>query len=223
MSGLGLGGYGSSDEEDESTGATQEVAKTASITEAAPADSASDGNIVSTITADPTAQPAPGPTPAPTTDAAPSSPANNDALPTSPSLSPYSSARAQIHALTMPPIPNFSLPPPPPPPSPGSMASADRKIRHFLSLKKQGVHYNERLLSSPALKDQGTVDELLRYAGIEGVRQYEHALPEGMGVDVHRWAGVRVEKVVGAMEERRKKDAKGRVGKGREFVREGGR
>lgn len=106
------------------------------------------------------------------------------------------------------------------------MAVTNKKIRHFLSLKKQGVHFNERLLSSSALRDPGMVERLLKFAGIEGSAQYENALPEGTGVDVERWVGVRVEEVVGAMEERRRQEARGRTGKEREFVpgkREGDR
>ncbi|KAG8624191.1 hypothetical protein KVT40_009167 [Elsinoe batatas] len=214
MSTLGLGGYGSSDDEDEAV-AEPPVSIKPSAT---------------SITADPVTQSQPtvcqsptnSPEPAPGLVSAPSaSPLSSPPQPgsPSPSLSPYALARQQIHALTMPPVPNFSLPPAPPR-SPG-LTQQDKKIQHFLALKKQGVHYHERLLSTAALRDPEQVKQLLRFAGIGGGAEYENALLEGTGVDVRRWTGERVEEVVMGMEERRRRDKEGRKSRGREFVREG--
>lgn len=140
-----------------------------------------------------------------------------------PSLSPYAQIRQQIQMLTMPPIPNFQIPPSPPPEDPSSMAVVNKKVREFLELKKNGVHFNQRLLSSSALSNPRMSEMLMGLAGIEGVTQYDHAQSEGVGIDVRHWAGLRVEQIVSEMEQARAKDAEGRKGKPRDFVRGGER
>ncbi|KAK2768820.1 hypothetical protein FQN54_000680 [Arachnomyces sp. PD_36] len=88
--------------------------------------------------------------------------------------SPYSQARNLTHNLTLPPVPNLDIPPSPP----GSPnAAANQKIAHFLSLKKQGVHFNEKLASSSSLKNPGLLQKLMEHAGIDEQAQYAAALP----------------------------------------------
>ena len=135
-----------------------------------------------------------------------------------PSLSPYSRTRQQVRMLTMPPVPDFDIPPSPQRADPSSIAVLNKKARHFLELKPRGLHFNQRLLESTALRNPAMTSKLLDFAGIEGVLQYDHALADGLGVDVRHWAGLRVEDIVSKMERARNTAANGRKGKAREFV-----
>ncbi|KIW01354.1 uncharacterized protein PV09_07126 [Verruconis gallopava] len=93
----------------------------------------------------------------------------------------YDEARAAIRSMTMPPVPNFSIPPSPP----GSPPSAStKKFAHFLKLKKQGVHFNERLEKTPALKNPTLFQKLKQHAGISDEEQYATTLPEDLAVPV---------------------------------------
>lgn len=88
--------------------------------------------------------------------------------------SPSSHARNLIHNLTLPPIPNLDIPPSPP----GSPnAAANQKISHFLSLKKQGIHFNEKLVASSSLKNPSLLQKLMDHAGVDDQTQYATALP----------------------------------------------
>lgn len=88
--------------------------------------------------------------------------------------SPYSDSRNLVHNLTLPPVPNLDIPPSPP----GSPnAAANQKISHFLSLKKQGVHFNEKLAASSSLKNPGLLQKLMDNAGVDEQTQYATALP----------------------------------------------
>jgi hypothetical protein len=84
-------------------------------------------------------------------------------------------SRALIHELTMPPIPNFDIPPSPPGTPPARTVS---KFAHFLELKKQGVHFNEKLARSSALKNPSMLQKLMDFAGISDEDQYASALPK---------------------------------------------
>lgn len=89
--------------------------------------------------------------------------------------SPYSSNRSLIRDLTLPPIPKLDIPPSPP----GSLsASTNAKFAHFLELKKQGVHFNEKLARSSALKNPSLLQKLMNFAGIEEAGQYASTLPK---------------------------------------------
>lgn len=78
-------------------------------------------------------------------------------------LSPYSLNRATIRQLTMPSVPNLNLPP-----APDGIApeKTNTKFAHFLKLKRQGVHFNEKLASTPALKNPNLFEKLMDFAGI---------------------------------------------------------
>jgi hypothetical protein len=79
----------------------------------------------------------------------------------------------------MPPIPNFDIPPSPPGSPP---LAATKKFTRFLELKKQGVHFNEKLEKSSALKNPSLLLKLMEFAGIDEKDQYASALPEDLAV-----------------------------------------
>ena len=96
---------------------------------------------------------------------------NGEAL----SQSPYSANRALIRDLTLPSVPNYNIPPSPP----GSpVASTNAKFKHFLDLKRQGVHFNEKLAKSAALKNPSLMEKLMDFSDIDEVAQYDTTLPK---------------------------------------------
>ncbi|KAL6235142.1 hypothetical protein BDW75DRAFT_210334 [Aspergillus navahoensis] len=90
---------------------------------------------------------------------------------------PPSSNRTLIHDLTLPPVPNLDIPPSPPG-SPNPEANA--KFAHFLSLKKQGIHFNDKLASSVSLKNPSLLRQMMEHAGIDYRAQYSTSLPTYM-------------------------------------------
>jgi HCNGP-like protein len=88
--------------------------------------------------------------------------------------SPYSTSRALIQDLTLPPVPNLDIPPSPPG-SPNPVASG--KTTQFLSLKKQGVHFNDKLAASSSLKNPSLFVKLREHTGIDNESQYSTTLP----------------------------------------------
>lgn len=88
--------------------------------------------------------------------------------------SPFSTSLALIHDLTLPPVPNLDIPPSPPG-SPDPKANA--KFAHFLSLKKQGTHFNEKLAGSSSLKNPSLLKKMMSHAGINDEAQYSTSLP----------------------------------------------
>lgn len=99
------------------------------------------------------------------------SPANSTA---SAPNSPYSANRSLIHDLTLPAKAKLEIPPSPPGSSPGRM---DKKFEQFLHLKKQGLHFNEKLARSSALKNPSLLPKLMNFAGLEERDQYATTLP----------------------------------------------
>ena len=92
-------------------------------------------------------------------------------------LSPYSAARSLIRDLTMPTNPNLNIPPlPPGSPPPG----VDKKLSHFRELKKQGIHFNEKLARSSALKNPSLLGKLMDTAGVSAAQQYDTTLPNDL-------------------------------------------
>ncbi|CAL3962144.1 unnamed protein product [Diplocarpon coronariae] len=92
-------------------------------------------------------------------------------------LSPYSANRALLRDLTLPTLPNYNIPPSPP----GSpLASTNAKFKHFLGLKKQGVHFNEKLAKSDALKNPSLMQKLMDFADIDDAGQYLTTLPRDL-------------------------------------------
>jgi hypothetical protein len=87
--------------------------------------------------------------------------------------SPYSANRARLRQLTLPLLPNMDIPDSPP----GSpSASTNAKFAHFLELKKQGVHFNEKLAKSSALKNPSMMQKLLDFADFDDAGQYASTL-----------------------------------------------
>ncbi|OJJ59304.1 hypothetical protein ASPSYDRAFT_56914 [Aspergillus sydowii CBS 593.65] len=85
-----------------------------------------------------------------------------------------STSRTFIHDLTLPPVPNLDIPPSPPgSPNP----SANAKFAHFLSLKRQDVHFNDKLAGSASLKNPSLLRKLMEHAGIDYQAQYSSSLP----------------------------------------------
>ena len=96
---------------------------------------------------------------------------NGDNTSSEPPRSPYSAARALARDLTLPAVPNMDIPPSPPPsesyPPPG-LEVLNAKFDNFLKLKREkGIHFNERIASSSALRNPALIDKLLGFAGIE--------------------------------------------------------
>lgn len=88
--------------------------------------------------------------------------------------SPFSTSLSLIHDLTLPSVPNLDIPPSPPG-SPNPMANS--KFAHFLSLKKQGTHFNEKLAGSSSLKNPSLLQKMMDHAGIDEQAQYSTSLP----------------------------------------------
>jgi hypothetical protein len=82
--------------------------------------------------------------------------------------------RSLLQALTLPPIPRLDIPP-----SPSGTVSSEvlKKFRHFCTLKKNNVHFNEKLARSSALRNPSLVKRLMEFADIEGKDYYETTLP----------------------------------------------
>ncbi|KHN99906.1 HCNGP-like protein [Metarhizium album ARSEF 1941] len=93
---------------------------------------------------------------------------------TSTPSSPYTAARSLIHDLTLPSVANFDIPPSPPGSPPPQTTS---KFRQFLSLKRQGTHFNGKLEQSAALRNPSLADKLLSFVDLSGTAQYETTLP----------------------------------------------
>lgn len=51
------------------------------------------------------------------------------------------------------------------------------KIKRFLELKQQGVHFNEKLASSSSLKNPSLLGKLSTFAGLDPADQYVTSLP----------------------------------------------
>ncbi|WEW60346.1 hypothetical protein PRK78_005831 [Emydomyces testavorans] len=91
--------------------------------------------------------------------------------------SPFSSQRSLIRDMTLPPHPNLDIPPSP---SRSPSPSSNQKFIHFLSLKKQGIHFNEKLASSSSLKNPSLLPSLMQHAGLEEKSQYATSLGENI-------------------------------------------
>lgn len=120
----------------------------------------------------------------------------------------------------MPPYPDFDIPDAPPPPPTNSeeaakLAATTKKFERFLELKKQGVHFNERLQNSSSLRNPSLLPKLMDFAGIRTEDSYATTLAEGEGGVPVKWAEeCYVENLVKANERREKK----RTAEGREKV-----
>jgi len=89
--------------------------------------------------------------------------------------SPYSTNRALLRDLTLPTVPNYEIPPSPPG---SSMENTSARFVHFLALKEQGVHFNEKLAKSSVLRNPSVVAKLMDFADIDDAGQYATSLPK---------------------------------------------
>ncbi|KAI5292475.1 hypothetical protein KEM55_007774, partial [Ascosphaera atra] len=105
------------------------------------------------------------------------SPSDDNIEAASAPTSPFSETRTLIRDLTLPPIPNLDIPPSPPG-SPDPMAN--QKFAHFISIKKQGAHFNEKLASSSSLRNPSLMGKLMHHSNIKGKDQYATTLPEDL-------------------------------------------
>jgi len=91
----------------------------------------------------------------------------------------------------MPPVPNFDIPDAPPPPAHNSeeaatLAAVAKQFERFLELKKQGVHFNERLQNSTSLRNPSLLPKLMAFAEIAEEDCYESTLSAELAVPA-RW------------------------------------
>lgn len=89
--------------------------------------------------------------------------------------SPYSANRSLLRELTLPSVPNLDIPPSPPRSPP---PSTNAKFAHFLKLKQQGVHFNDKIAKSSALKNPSLMQKLMDFADIDEEGQYESTLSD---------------------------------------------
>ncbi len=90
---------------------------------------------------------------------------------------PYSANRALLRDLTLPTIANYDIPPSPP----GSpVGSTNSRFKQFLGLKKKGVHFNEKLAKSSALKNPSLMQKLMDFVDIDEAGQYATTLPKDL-------------------------------------------
>ncbi|KAK5124004.1 hypothetical protein LTR85_002201 [Meristemomyces frigidus] len=154
-----------------------------------------------------TSTPAPGPSAGPRLDL---STASSAVTPSDPPLSPYTYERQRLRELTMPPVPNFDIPDSPSP-SPmngeeaAKLAATTKKFERFLELKKQGVHFNERLHNSSSLRNPSLLPKLMEFAGISQEESYASTLPEALAVPTKWPEECYVESLLKQNERREKK------------------
>lgn len=87
---------------------------------------------------------------------------------------PPMSERDMLRYLTQPSRPMASLPPEP---SDSADSVVTTKIKRFLELKSQGVHFNEDLANKTSFKNPSLFASLLERAGVSSQAQYSSTLP----------------------------------------------
>ncbi|KAM3414736.1 hypothetical protein BST61_g9892 [Cercospora zeina] len=126
-----------------------------------------------------------GPISGPSAGPAPAAPSLEDLQ--GPSFDVYAFERQRLRELTMPTVPNFEIPDSPPPPTRNSeeaaaLAATTKKLERFLELKKQGVHFNDRLQTTASLRNPSLLPKLMDFAGLEREDSYASSLSEEVGV-----------------------------------------
>ena len=159
----------------------------------------------------PMAGPSAGPSPMPEPRASTDPTEDEDA---SAPPSPYTANRLMLRNLTMPPVPNFDIPPSPPGSPPPDTTN---KFARFLDLKKKGTHFNQRLYHSSALRNPGLLPKLLDFAGITQEDQYATPWSRGaVATKFPEWAYG--DKLVAAQEKIAKKKEQDKARNPREAV-----
>ena len=90
-------------------------------------------------------------------------------------LSAHAERRATIRNLTLPTIFDLEIPPSPPGSPPPEIS---QKFEHFMQLKKLGLHFNQKLAGSSALKNPMLLHKLMSSAGLREPDQYATTLPK---------------------------------------------
>ncbi|GAB1741843.1 hypothetical protein NU219Hw_g7249t1 [Hortaea werneckii] len=152
-------------------------------------------------------------------------PADPDDPNASPPTSPYTATRLHLRTLTMPTVPNFTIPDSPPPPPRNSeeaatLSSRTKKLERFLALKQKDIHFHHRLLHSSSLRNPAFLPNLMEFAGIGPEDVYASTLSEEAGGVPVKWrAECYVENLVEESRRWEKKAMAGNKGGGkREFV-----
>lgn len=138
--------------------------------------------------------------------------------PNEPPKSPYTANRDLIYSLTLPSIPNTSIPPSPPGSPPQALTA---KFDNFLSLKSNPsnpIHFNARLASSSAVKNPGLMDKLLGFVGVEGKEQYRTTLGPECGWDPEGFPAWAFKGGLRRAADRAAKERERKVGERVEFV-----
>ncbi|KAI7155484.1 hypothetical protein KC349_g6953 [Hortaea werneckii] len=152
-------------------------------------------------------------------------PADPDDPNASPPTSPYNTTRLHLRTLTMPTVPNFTIPDSPPPPPRNSeeaatLSSRTKKFERFLALKQNDIHFHHRLLNSSSLRNPAFLPNLMDFAGLGPEDVYSSALSEDVGGVPVKWrAECYVENLVEESRRWEKKAMAGNKGGGRrDFV-----
>lgn len=91
--------------------------------------------------------------------------------------SPYSANRALLRDLTLPTVPNYDIPQSP---TGSPVESTNAKFKQFLKLKQRGVHFNEKLVHSAAMRNPSLMQKLLDFAEIDEEEQYKTSLSNSL-------------------------------------------
>lgn len=181
MSGLGLGGYASSDEDDDSS-ALEVLPDPVSKQEAGSSkpwsnDSVKDKDIATKEDLDGNADAAVanyGPMVGPSMPEQVDDNRSVEQEEPSPDPQQHMSERETIHYLTQATYPMTSIPSSPP----GSPDPAiDAKFKRFLELKSKGIHFNEDLANKSTFRNPGLQASMMARMGLEGDDQYKTSLP----------------------------------------------
>ncbi|KAI7419600.1 hypothetical protein KC364_g18326, partial [Hortaea werneckii] len=105
---------------------------------------------------------------------------------------PYTTTRLHLRTLTMPTVPNFTIPDSPPPAPRNSeeaaiLSARTKKFERFLTLKQKDVHFHLRLLHSSSLRNPAFLPNLMEFAGLASEDVYASALSEEAGGVPVKW------------------------------------
>lgn len=115
----------------------------------------------------------------------------------------------------MPTVPDFNIPSSPPPPPTNSeeaatLAATTKKFERFLELKRQGVHFNQRLQDTASLRNPSLLPKLMEFAGVTAEESYANTLTGDMALPTKWPEECYVENLVKVNEQRERKRVKER-------------
>ncbi|KAF2752823.1 hypothetical protein EJ05DRAFT_480972 [Pseudovirgaria hyperparasitica] len=92
-------------------------------------------------------------------------------------LSPDAANSSLVQQLTLPPVPDLGVPLSPP----GSPPPKSTKLfAQFLKLKRDGIHFNQRLAKTPSIRNPNLLKKQLEFAGISEEEQHDTAMPHNI-------------------------------------------